>query len=160
MFGQASRALRKRRVHRLRRFAHAEPAERVTGEVHRDQFPRAFSAEVEVQPALHDGELRLVGSRVVPLAALGPQDRSRDRGPHLRRVGVGRRALVEYHRDVRAEVLLNLDGSFGREFERGAVDVASELRPVVGDLHLPREAEHLEPAGVGEDRAVPVHELV
>ena len=42
----------------------------------------------------------------------------------------------------------------------GAVEDRAERHAVVGDLHRVGEAEDLEAAGVGEDRAVPAHEGV
>ena len=41
-----------------------------------------------------------------------------------------------------------------------AVDVRVEAAAVLGHLPHPREREDLEPAGVGEYRAVPAHEAV
>ena len=94
------------------------------------------------------------------LAPLRPPDRLLHRGPDHFGGRVARRADVEHHGDVRAEVLLDLDGPLGGEFQRRAVDVGAEGGAAVGDPHLGGEAEHLEPAGVGEDGPVPAHEPV
>ena len=66
-----------------------------------------------------------------------------------------RRAVVEGHDDVRAELMLDVDGELRREKVRGAVDVGLEGDAVVGDLAQVAEAEHLKAAGVGEHRAIP-----
>jgi hypothetical protein len=62
--------------------------------------------------------------------------------------------------DVGAERLLHLDGDLGRKKMRRAVDGRTELDAGLGDLSELREAEHLEAAGVGEDRPVPAHEAM
>jgi len=62
--------------------------------------------------------------------------------------------------DVGAQRLLHLDGDLGREEVGRAVDRRAELDAGLGDLSELREAEHLEPAGVGQDRAVPAHEAM
>ena len=49
--------------------------------------------------------------------SLATQVKITDRGAHDRGIGSRRRALVQNHRDVGAEVLLDLDRPFRREFE-------------------------------------------
>ena len=71
-----------------------------------------------------------------------------------------RRTFVEHHRDVRAEIGLNIHGRFGRQQVRAAVEMRSELDAVLIYLAALREAEHLVAAAVGEDRLVPADELV
>ena len=68
--------------------------------------------------------------------------------------------LVERDRDVRPERLLGGDRELRREPVRRAVEVAAERHAVL--VHDPQVAERddLEPARVGEDRPVPVHERV
>ena len=43
---------------------------------------------------------------------------------------------------------------------RAAVDMRGEMHAVLGDLAQAAEAVHLEAAGVGEDRALVLHEVV
>jgi hypothetical protein len=43
---------------------------------------------------------------------------------------------------------------------RSAVDMAAEGHPLLGQLAQFRKAHHLKPAGIGKDRALPVHEPV
>ena len=73
--------------------------------------------------------------------------------------GVGR-AVVEAHHDVRAEGLLDLDGPLGAQEMPRAVDVGLEVDPLLRDPPQGAQAEDLEPAAVGEDGPVPVHEPV
>ena len=70
-------------------------------------------------------------------------------------------AFVELHRDVRAEkVGLDLDGAFGRQEVRRAVDVRAELDALLLHLAQVGEREDLIAAAVGEDRMRPAHEAV
>ena len=76
---------------------------------------------------------------------------------------IGRRvfhALVEGHGDIRAQVGLNLHGLLRPHKDAAPVDVGGEGDPFLLDLAQARQGEHLEPARVGQDRAVPPHEPV
>ena len=73
---------------------------------------------------------------------------------------VVRRAFVEHHRDVRAEHALDFHGFLRPEKQQRAVQVRTELDAVLLDLADFREAENLEAAAVGQNRPVPIHELV
>ena len=76
-------------------------------------------------------------------------------------LGRARRALVEGHRDVRAERRLHRHRALGREALRRAVVDRAERDAVVVDREQGvAQREHLEAARVGEDRAVPAHEAV
>jgi len=94
------------------------------------------------------------------MAAPGPVRRAL----HRRLGDVPRRgsldALVENHGDVRTERELDFRRFFGSEQMFGAVEVRTEAHAFIGDLPQFREAEHLVSAGIGENRAVPRHELV
>ena len=63
--GRAFREVRDRAghdvVHDLRRFADAQPADRVRLEADLDGLPRALLPQVGVNATLHDAELRLSG---------------------------------------------------------------------------------------------------
>ena len=63
-----------------------------------------------------------------------------------------RQALVEHHRDVGAELRLDVGGLLRRQQVRGAVEVRPEARALLVDRPARREAEHLIAAAVGEDR--------
>ena len=69
-------------------------------------------------------------------------------------------ALVEHHHDVAAERELDVDGRFGREHVRVAVQMRLEQHALFGDLAQAVETEDLKAAGIGEDRPRPGHELV
>src|SRR5690606_4317394 len=74
--------------------------------------------------------------------------------------GTRRGTVVEHHRDVRPEDLLNVHGLLRPEKEAGAVEMTAKLDAVLGYPADLREAEDLEPPAVGEDREGPVHETV
>ena len=63
--------------------------------------------------------------------------------------------LVERHRDVRPERLLDGDRVLRREAVDRPVEVALERHAVVVDHAQVAERDDLEPAGVREDRAAP-----
>jgi hypothetical protein len=90
-----------------------------------------------------------------------PESRAADRFLELGARDAGRRADVEAHGDVGGEPLLDLGRELGREPLRRAVVHRAEGDAVVvrGDQRV-AQGEDLEPAGVGEDRAVPRHEPV
>ena len=73
-------------------------------------------------------------------------------------VGIG--TFVESHDDVRAEILLNGDGLFGREAMRRAVNVTLEGHTLIVNLAGLRKREDLKAARVGEHGTLPLHELV
>ena len=81
-------------------------------------------------------------------------------GLELRQRQRARSALVERHDDVGAELLLDAHRERGREHVARAVVHRAELDALVAHHARALEAEHLEPAGVGEDRPVPAHEPV
>jgi hypothetical protein len=68
---------------------------------------------------------------------------------------LSRHHVIERHRDVGAEVPLDLHDALGGERAQGAVDVALELDPVLRDPAQPLQGEHLEAAGVGQHRPAP-----
>ena len=89
-----------------------------------------------------------------------------------------RRAFVQLHDQIRAQFALDIDRAFGRQKPFATVEVGAEFRPLLRDLQnrffadavgltldLVRnrtmaERENLEPAGIREQRAVPVHEFM
>jgi hypothetical protein len=80
----------------------------------------------------------------------------------LRRLFVGGvgRALVEDHHDVRAQRVLDLHRILGTMNSLSPLIGDWKRTPSFADLAQVAQAEHLEAAGVGQDRAVPAHEAV
>ena len=118
-------------------------------------------AERRVGAPLRDPEAELTGGpRRVDLP-LRPELRAPDGLLVLAQRDVRRRADVEAHGDVRSEPALDLGDALGREALLAPVVDRAERDAVVVD---PRERvaqrEHLEAAGVGQDRAVPAAERV
>ena len=142
----------------LHRLAHREPADRVAVEPDGAKAGQRLGAKVRPRPALHDAE---EGGGAVPVGGARPV-----RPPEGAAHGFGRRgplgrprgALVEHHHHVGAEVALDLHRPLGVEADRGAVPGRAEVHPFLA--HPASQAEDLEPARVGEDRAVPGHHAV
>ncbi len=112
--------------------------------------------------SLHDAE-QSAGRRlgvVRSTAASGPAQRQFHRFARFafgRRIG---RALIEHHRDVRAQVALHLHRDLRTEEYFAPVDRRTKAHALLAQLAPAREAEDLEPARIGEDRAVPIHEAM
>ena len=68
--------------------------------------------------------------------------------------------MIEHHRHVAAQGLLDGHGPLGRKGHQAAVDVRAEDGLLLGHFDQMREAIKLEPAAVGQYRAVPTHETV
>ena len=68
--------------------------------------------------------------------------------------------VVQHHRHVAAQSLLDGHGPLGRDGHQPAVDVRAEDGLLLGHFDAMGEAEQLEAAAVGQDRAVPAHEAV
>ena len=68
--------------------------------------------------------------------------------------------MIECHRDVGAERRLDFDGTLGRDHPAAAIHVALEFDALLVDATKACEREHLEAAGIGQQRAIPCHELV
>src|SRR6187551_3707254 len=97
---------------------------------------------------------------VVSVAPCSPPHRALHRIARLLLGGWIGSAVVERHRDVRAERELRVHGIFRREPHRAAVYGRTELHALLGDLAQRLETEDLESTGVGEDWPAPMHEAV
>ena len=98
--------------------AHRDAADRVAREVERAERLGARLAQVQVRAPLHDAEERLVVRALVRAqAALEPGERAAHARLRERLVGRVRRALVERHDHVGAELVLDLDRALGREID-------------------------------------------
>jgi hypothetical protein len=68
--------------------------------------------------------------------------------------------MIESHRDVRAQLPLDLDRAFGSESPKGPIDMTLELDAVLLDPAQPFEREDLKSTGIGQHGAVPGGEPV
>ena len=145
--------------------AHGQSADGVAVEADVDQAGRRARAQILVHPALHDPEQGRVVALVRFLRALRPAQRQLHRAlDHALvdrlAVDLHRRAFVEDHHHVRAQHLLDVHRLLGPDEDLGAVGGRGEGDAGFSDLAAVREREHLEAAGVGEDRPVPAPEAV
>ncbi|MNV63831.1 hypothetical protein D3C71_1564470 [compost metagenome] len=110
--------------------------------------------------ALDDAEQRRAIVAMRLLRALGPaQGQLHGTLGHIE-FGRIRRALVKDHHDVRTQVALHLHRLFRPHEHLGAIHRRGEIHPLLLDLAHRPQAEHLEATGVGEDRPLPLHEIV
>ena len=110
--------------------------------------------------ALHDAEERAAVAREDRPAPGGPARRPRHRRLEAAPLGGERRTVVEGHGDVAAERLLDRHAALGRHHQQAAVQVRAEGDAVLGEGASVAQAEDLEAAAVGQERARPVHEAV
>ena len=68
--------------------------------------------------------------------------------------------MVQAHGHVGPERFLDRRRPLGGQLQQPAVEVRSEGHALVGDPISIRQAEHLKPTRIGEDRTVPAHERV
>ena len=168
---QIARAVRRQRRRRLfddlkhdiLRLADRQAADGVAVKADIDQLERALLAQGDVVAALHDAEQRITVARPAregAFRAFAPAQRQFHRPRHVLARGRQPQAFVELHGNVGAEQRLDLDRAFGRELVHGAVEMRAEHHVLLGQLAQARQRHHLEAAGIGEDRARPVHEGV
>jgi len=146
-------------------FADADSADGVAGKIERGEGFGAFAAQMGKSGALNDGEemaaffgLAEFGPDIA--AGFGPAEGAVDGGADIFLFRGPGRAFVEDHGNVRAEGSLDVHALAGAEENFGAVEVGAKGDAVVGDFAEFGEAENLEAAAVGEDGAVPAHELM
>lgn len=96
----------------------------------------------------------------VTLAPLGPAKRELHRLLGTAAFDGKLRALVEGHDDIGPKRNLRLHGALRREQVGGTVEVRAELHALFADFAQLAQAEHLKPAGIGEQRPLPGHEFV
>ncbi len=94
------------------------------------------------------------------LRALRPAERKLHRRFGLVMGRGKRRAFIEHHLDVGTEQALHLDGALRRQRHAGAVEMGLEGDAVFVELSQLGQRHDLIAAGIGEDRAVPVHETM
>ena len=156
--------------HHLVALPHRVTANAIAREVgHVFELVQRPQAQVKVHTALYDSKERLrgalsgkmLGGLVSGPATLGPQARELDGALHE---GLGAwvaRALVELHHYVGAKLTGNVHILLGAPVNVLTVIVdRTEGDALVCELDVLAVAKHLESARVGEDRSVPLHELV
>ena len=109
---------------------------------------------------MHDGEERLVGSPGGVAAPPGPADGALGGVADDGRLVGQPYDMVEHHRHVATQKLLDGHRPFRRDGHQPAVDVRAEDGFLLGDFHAMREAEDLEAAAIGQNRPIPAHETV
>ena len=161
---KAWRDVRDHSLHVGLRLTDREPADRVAVEADLLQGFVRDVAQVFVHSALNDAEegVRAIGGRAESIEFVARASRPAQGELHrLRGFIAGRRewrALVEDHHDVGIERALDLHRDLGCQQQLVAVDGRREFDAFLGDLAHGPQAEHLEAAGVGQDRLLPTHE--
>ena len=142
-----------------------EPADRQPRPVKAQQRLEGGEPQRGVHAALHDpeqspGRISRLGAVVVSVAARRP---AHGAFHGLARLALGGRmpgAIIQRHGDVRAQRELHIHGVLRGEPHLGAVERRAKAYPLLGDAAQALQAEHLEAAGIGEDRVLPMHETV
>ncbi len=147
--------------HGLLRLAHRETTDRVAIKADGLQPSRRSGTQFRIVATLHDAEqraVRLVAEGI--LAPLRPAQRQLHRPLHFLALGRQRDALIELHDDVAVEQRLDLDRALRRQLIGRPVDMRAEGDALLGELAQLGQRHHLEAAAVGQDRPLPVHEIM
>ena len=147
--------------HRLLPLAHGQTADSVAVKFDPAQRLGGARAQVFFQPALLNTKQRV--ARTVPERITRPL-----RPPHRHLHAFGdplaicgqRGAFVKAHHNVRAEQLLNFHRPFRRQLMLGPVNVGFKRNAMFRHFAQIRQRHHLKPTAVGQDRLVPIHELM
>ena len=159
VLGQQRRDHIQHGVHLVFGFAHRQAPDGNPGRIERSDKLSGFSPQVRVDAALHNPEQSLVAALLRLDATLRPAV-SQLHGNFAVGVVVGIGTFVEGHDDVRAEILLDADGTLGREAVRRAVNVTLEGHALIVDLASLRQRENLEAARIGQHGIGPAHEAM
>ncbi len=112
-------------------------------------------------PCTMPTQRRIVAQPVVRIArALRPAQAQLHRAARHLFGGRVWRALVEDHHDVRIEHLLDFHALFGAQEHPRAIGGRGKGHALLGDLAAMRQRKHLEPAGIGQDGAIPARKPV
>ena len=142
------------------RLADTHTADGVTIKIHFDQRFCALLAQRGIVAALHDAE-NFLSVRARQRATLArPANGALDSEALLFRGRIVRRTFVKNHRDVGAKHALDFHGFFRADKQKRTIQVRTKFHAVF--LHLANfcEAENLKAPAVGENRQLPIHELV
>lgn len=156
-------------VHGLGGLPHRQAADGVAVTVQLGDLLHVPDPQIGIGAALIDAEEHLMGVHrvgqgvepvVLSLAPLQPAEGTLTRGLYILIGGRVFDALIKGHGDVRAQIGLNTHGLLRTHEDTPAIDVGGKGNALFRDLPQPGEGKDLKAAGVGEDRAVPVHEFV
>ena len=67
------------------------------------------------------------------------------------------REMIECHHNVGPPTELHADRKLWRQLSMATVEVGAKRDSALAHLHVPGQAENLEPSAVGKDRSVPTH---
>ena len=141
-------------------FTHRHPADRIAVEADFPQASERFVAQLFIHPPLNDAEQRVAVAFMGALAALRPAQRQTHGSGGLTLLGGIRRALIEDHDHIGIQRALDAHRFLRRQETDVSVYRRAEPDPVLADLAQLAQAEHLETAGIGENRFVPGHEAM
>jgi hypothetical protein len=141
-------------------FTDPKSTDGISWKIERRQFLRLSATQVLERRALDDCECKLVASLNAVLRALRPLQRTHGGFPSSRLLDTRWSDIVEDHRDIAAERLLQCDDRLRCKRVTRAVQVRCEMVSLVIDARKPCERKNLETAAVGKDCAGPRHELV
>src|SRR5581483_3634578 len=146
--------------HRLLRLADRQPPDRVTVKTDLLQSGERSLPQAWIHSALNNSEERAGRVAMGEARTLRPAQRQLHRRARLVLGGRIGRAFVEYHKNVGTEPLLHRDRFLGPEKYAVAVHRRLEVHALLRHLAQRAEAEHLETAGIRENRAFPMHEAM
>src|ERR671921_1378886 len=149
--GQPGRSERQRLQHLLPGLTYRETPHSVAVEPDLDRQPEALFPQVGVKPALHDPEEGLISPPVRLLRPPRPSPGAPQRLLVVFAARMSRRTLVEDHRHIRAEILLNPRSQLWGERMLRSVVHRRELHPLLRDASRLGKREDLVTARVGKD---------
>ncbi len=111
-------------------FADAEAADGIAGKIERHQPLGAVDAQLgESRASLHDGEQSLIAPGLCRERPLGPADCPLGRVVYNCPLAGQSHHMVQHHRHVNAQLLLDGDHFLRRQFQRVAVEMRAKGNP-------------------------------
>ena len=156
-------------IHHFRRLSNGKAADGKAIAVDFRDFLHMPGPEIREGSSLVDAKEHLMGIyRIVQtveavmlgLAAFQPAQRPLAGGLCIFVGGGVFHAFVKSHGDVAAQVGLDLHGLLRAHENLPPVNMGGKIDALLLDLAQGRKREHLESAGVRQDRAIPVHKLM
>ena len=156
-------------IHHFRGLSDSQTADGVARQIQLGNRLHVFDAEVVICAALIDAEQHLMRIDRIRQAVQAIQLRLTAVQPAGRALAgcldvLVRRgiltALVKCHRNIRAEIALDAHALFRSHEDFASVDMGGEVHALLLDSAQRGQREHLKSAAVGQDRSIPIHELV